>query len=86
MNTPVAGDAAHDLATAERRLRQILEPYRGQLEVTKEGPGGFALEIPGLAGKPFGYVAGTRLGKRYVSHSRKEVALAHRAEVGSSGQ
>jgi hypothetical protein len=26
-----------------------------------------ALEVPGLEGKPWGYVAGTRLGKRYVS-------------------
>jgi hypothetical protein len=26
-----------------------------------------ALEIPGLEGKPWGYVAGTRLGKSYVS-------------------
>jgi hypothetical protein len=25
------------------------------------------LEVPGLEGKPWGYVAGTRLGKRYVS-------------------
>ena len=25
------------------------------------------LEIPGLEGKPWGYVAGTRLGKRHVS-------------------
>jgi hypothetical protein len=26
-----------------------------------------ALEVPGLEGKPWGYVAGTRLGRRYVS-------------------
>ena len=26
-----------------------------------------ALEVPGLEGKPWGYVAGTRVGKRYVS-------------------
>ena len=54
-------DAVHD------RLRAILDPYRGDLSVTREGPGGMALEVPGLEGKPWGYVAGTRLGKRYVS-------------------
>jgi hypothetical protein len=27
-----------------------------------------ALEVPGLEGKPWGYVAGTRLGKSYVSY------------------
>jgi hypothetical protein len=36
--------------------------------VTKDGPGGIAIEIPGLEGKPWGYVAGTRLGKGYVSY------------------
>ena len=54
-------DAVHD------RLRAILDPYRDDLSVTREGPGGMALEVPGLEGKPWGYVAGTRLGKRYVS-------------------
>jgi hypothetical protein len=57
-----------DLAQVDRRLRQILEPYRGRLEVTKDGPGGFALEIPSLKGQPWGYMAGTRVGKRYVSY------------------
>jgi hypothetical protein len=56
-----------DFAAVDRRLRQILEPYRSRLVATKDGPGGLALEIPGLEGKPWGYVAGTRLGKRYVS-------------------
>jgi hypothetical protein len=54
-------DAVHD------RLRAILDPYRDDLSVTREGPGGMALEVPGLEGKPWGYVAGTRQGKRYVS-------------------
>ena len=27
-----------------------------------------ALEVPGLEGKPWGYVAGTRVGKSYVSY------------------
>ena len=56
-----------DFATVETRLRGILEPYRGRLAATKDGPDGLTLEIPGLEGKPWGYVAGTRLGKRYVS-------------------
>ena len=56
-----------DFGTVERRLREILEPYRGRLVATKDGPDGLTLEIPGLEGRPWGYVAGTRLGKRYVS-------------------
>jgi hypothetical protein len=54
-------DAVHD------RLRAILAPYGKSLHITKDGPGGITIEIPGLEGKPWGYVAGTRLGKRYVS-------------------
>ena len=42
--------------------------HRGDLVVTKDGPAGVAIEIPGLEGKPWGYVAGTRLGKSYVSY------------------
>jgi hypothetical protein len=57
-----------DLAAVHERLRDILAPYRESLAVTKDGPGGLALEVPGLEGKPWGYVAGTRLGKRYVSY------------------
>jgi hypothetical protein len=57
-------DAVHD------RLRGLLEPYRAELSVTADGPGGLTLEVPGLEGKPWGYVAGTRLGKRYVSSTR----------------
>jgi len=50
------------------RLKGILSPYATDgLVVSKDGPGGMALEIAGLEGKPWGYVAGTRLGKRYVS-------------------
>ena len=56
-----------DFGTVEGRLREILEPYRGRLVATKDGPDGITLEIPGLEGRPWGYVAGTRLGKRYVS-------------------
>ena len=57
-----------DLAAVHERLRDILAPYRKSLAVTKDGPAGLALEVPGLEGKPWGYVAGTRLGKRYVSY------------------
>lgn len=55
-------DAVHD------RLREIIRRHRGDLVVTKDGPGGMALEVPGLEGKPWGYVAGTRIGKSYVSY------------------
>jgi hypothetical protein len=56
-----------DLEVVDRRLREILRPFGDQLVITKDGPGGMALEVPGLEGKPWGYVAGTRLGKSYVS-------------------
>ena len=54
-------------AEVDRRLREILRPYRESLVTTKDGPGGLVLEIPGLEGKPWGYVAGVRSGKRHVS-------------------
>jgi hypothetical protein len=57
-----------DLTAVHDRLLAILEPYRNELVATKDGPGGLTLEVPGLEGKPWGYVAGTRLGKRYVSY------------------
>lgn len=56
-----------DFHAVEARLRRILEPYRGTLSVTKEGPEGMVLEMPGYEGTPWGYVAGTRIGKTYVS-------------------
>jgi hypothetical protein len=56
-----------NLDAVHGRLKAILGPYRSDLSVTRDGPGGMALELPGLEGKPWGYVAGTRLGKRYVS-------------------
>ena len=55
------------LEEVHARLRSILEPFRADLTVTRDGPEGMALEVPGLEGDPWGYVAGTRLGKRYVS-------------------
>ena len=57
-----------DFQAVHDRLRSIILKHRGDLVVTKDGPGGVALEIPGLEGKPWGYVAGTRLGKSYVSY------------------
>jgi hypothetical protein len=56
-----------DFEAVHARLREIVLRNRGDLAVTKDGPAGMALEIPGLEGKPWGYVAGTRLGKRYIS-------------------
>ncbi len=54
-------DAVHD------RLRAIVRSNRSGLVVTKDTPEGITVEVPGLEGKPWGYVAATRLGKRYVS-------------------
>jgi hypothetical protein len=71
-------DAVHD------RLKAILEPYRAELHATKDGPAGLALEIPGLEGKPWGYVAGTRLGKRYVSYYLMGVYARPELAVGMS--
>ena len=56
-----------DFQAVEARLRSIFDPYRQQLIVSKEGPGGIYLEMPGYQGQPWGYVGGTRLGKAYVS-------------------
>jgi len=57
-----------DFDAVHARLRDILLRHRGNLVVTKDGPGGVAIEVPGLEGKPWGYVAGTRVGKSYVSY------------------
>ena len=56
-----------DFEAVHERLKAILRAHAGELVITKDGPAGMALEIPGLEGKPWGYVAGTRLGKSYVS-------------------
>ena len=56
-----------DLAAVDARLRQILEPHRGDFVVAQEGPRGVALHLKGLADQPHGFVAGVRPGKRYVS-------------------
>jgi hypothetical protein len=57
-----------DFESVHGRLREIILRHSGDLAVTKDGPGGMAVEIPGLEGKPWGYVAGTRVGKSYVSY------------------
>ena len=56
------------LQPVHERLKSILAPYRGKLAVARDGPGGMTLELPGFEGKPWGFAAGTRLGKRYVSY------------------
>ena len=56
-----------DFAAVHSRLREILLPYRSEYVITRDDPVGVTLEVPGLEGKPWGYVAGTRVGKRYVS-------------------
>jgi hypothetical protein len=57
-----------DLSAVHDRLRAILAAHADGLLTTKDGPDGMTLEVPGLQGKPWGYVAGTRVGKRYVSY------------------
>ena len=57
-----------DFGAVHARLREIVLKHRGDLVVTQDGPDGMALEVPGLEGKPWGYVAGTRVGKSYVSY------------------
>ena len=56
-----------DFDAVHERLKAILREHADGLVITKDGPAGMALEVPGLEGKPWGYVGGTRLGKRYVS-------------------
>jgi len=59
--------ASAGLEQVHERLRAILAPYRQELTVAKDEPGGMTLELPGYEGQPWGFVAATRLGKRYVS-------------------
>jgi hypothetical protein len=63
-----AGSARSEFPAVVARLRQILEPYRDQFAVTRDGPAGMSLEVHGLEGRPNGYFAGIRVGKRYVSY------------------
>jgi hypothetical protein len=57
-----------DFGAVHARLREILLPYGKEYAITRDEPDGITLEVPGLEGKPWGYVAGTRVGKRYVSY------------------
>ena len=43
--------------------KMCAEVYERILALTRDGPAGVALEIPGLEGKPWGFVAGTRVGR-----------------------
>lgn len=56
-----------EFSAVHERLMEVLKPFRARLIATMDSPSGMKLEIPGLEGKPWGYVAGTRVGKRYVS-------------------
>ena len=56
-----------EFGAVHERLKQILRNHADGLVITKDGPAGMALEVPGFEGKPWGYVGGTRLGKSYVS-------------------
>jgi hypothetical protein len=65
MTTPKPSES--NLEPIHERLKRIFDPYRSRLTVSKDGPEGMYLELPGYEGKPWGYVGGTRVGKRYVS-------------------
>jgi len=56
-----------EFEAVHERLKGIIRSHAGGLVITKEGPMGMAVEVPGLEGKPWGYVAGTRVGRSYVS-------------------
>jgi hypothetical protein len=60
--------SAPDLTAVHARLASILQSHRDDLALTTDSPTGVTLEAPGFEGKPRGYIAGTRLGKRYVSY------------------
>ena len=66
--TAAASATSTEFPAVAARLRRILEPYGGRYAITRDGPGGMALEVPGLEGQPRGYFAGIRVGKRYVSY------------------
>jgi hypothetical protein len=58
---------ATDFEAVHERLKAIVRHHADGYVITRDGPAGMALEVPGLEGRPQGYVAGTRLGKSYVS-------------------
>jgi hypothetical protein len=57
-----------DLDAVHSRLREILLRHAASMTVSRDDAAGMTLELPGSEGKPWGYVAGTRVGKRYVSY------------------
>jgi hypothetical protein len=57
-----------DLDAVHSRLRKLLLRHAASMTVSRDGAAGMTLELPGYEGKPWGYVAGTRVGKRYVSY------------------
>ena len=52
-----------DLHEVESRLRAIFEPYRAQLIVSKEGPEGMYLELPGYEARRGATWAGLASGR-----------------------
>ena len=52
----------------EQRLRQILEPLRAEARGDARSTGRPRARDPGPRRQPWGYVAGIRRGKRYVSY------------------
>jgi hypothetical protein len=57
-----------DLEAVHDRLRSILRRHADSFHVAADSGAGMTLELPGYEGKPWGYAAGTRMGKRYVSY------------------
>jgi len=57
-----------DLEAVHERLQDIWRRNQGDFAVTRGSTAGLTVEMPGYQGKPWGYVGGTRLGKRYVSY------------------
>ena len=56
-----------DFEAVHERLKDIIRRHADGLVITKDEPAAMTLEVPGLEGRPWGYVAGTRLGRSYVS-------------------
>ena len=73
-----------DFEAVHERLKEIIRNHADGLVITKDGPAAMALEVPGLEGKPWGYVAGTRLGKSYVSFYLMPVYASHELDASVS--
>ena len=70
MNHPTAKatEAPSNLRPVLERLRALLDPYRDRMHLASDGPDGMTLDLPGYQHTPWGFAAGVRLGKRYVSY------------------